>query len=242
MEQAGPFPSRTPGMKPTPNAEPEQPGEKKPASDLLNEQKAREFDEIATHVFAPIYPVMAGQILERTGKKSGTAIDLGCGPGLLATALAEQSSLRVYALDLSPAMLLVASEHIQASGMVRRVVPVLGDVHAIPFDDSTVDLVVSRGSWFFWDDLGRAFREIHRILAPGGLAYIGGGFGNARLKAEINRTMSQRGPEWEKGVQERSQKNNPDRVRAELGRAGIVSFNLIQDETGFWAVFTKGGT
>lgn len=208
----------------------------------MNEQKAREFDEITTTVFTPIYPVIAGQILERTRIKNGTAIDIGSGPGLLAIALAEQSSLRVFALDLSPAMLMVAAEHIRASGLVQRVVPVLGDVHDIPFEDSTVNLVVSRGSWFFWDDLGRAFKEIRRVLAPGGLACIGGGFGNARLKAEINTTMSARGPEWEKGVQQRSRKNNPDHIREELGKAGIISYHLIQDETGFWAVISKEGT
>jgi len=205
-------------MKPSPNDTPDKPGTQKSADDLMNEQKAREFDEIATTVFAPIYPVIAGQILERTRIKNGTAIDLGSGPGLLAIALAEQSPLRVFALDLSPAMLMVAAEHIRASGLVKRVVPVLGDVHEIPFEDSTINLVVSRGSWFFWDDLGRAFKEIHRVLTPDGLACIGGGFGNARLKAEIHATMSERGSEWEKGVQERSLKNNPDRIREELGK------------------------
>ena len=239
MAQTGCFLPATRCMKPSTNTKPEKSGTGKPADDLMNEQKAREFDEIATTVFAPIYPVIAGQILERTRKRSGTAIDLGSGPGLLAIALAEQSDLRVFALDLSPAMLMVAAEHVRASGLVRRVVPVLGDVHDMPFDDSTVDLVASRGSWFFWDDLGRAFKEIHRVLAPGGLACIGGGFGNAGLKDEIHRTMLQRGPEWEKGVQERSRKNNPDRIREELDKAGISSYRFIQDETGFWAVIEK---
>lgn len=241
MEQTGCILSWTTSMKPSLNVQPEIAGTQKSADDLMNEQKAREFDEIATTVFAPIYPVIAGQILERTRIKSGTAIDLGSGPGLLAIALAEQSDLRVFALDRSPAMLMIAAEHIRASNLVRRVVPVLGDVQNIPFDDSAVDLVVSRGSWFFWDDLGRAFKEIHRVLAPGGLACIGGGFGNSRLKEEIHRAMSQRGPEWEKGVQERSQKNNPDRIRAELGKAGISSYRLVQDESGFWAVISKEG-
>ena len=141
-------------MKLSPYARPKLSGTKKSAEDPMNEQKAREFDEIATTVFAPVYPVIAGLILERTGIRGGTAIDLGSGPAPLAIALAEQSGLRVFALDLSPVMLMIAAEHIHASGLVRRVVPVLGDVQDIPFDDSTVNLVVSRGSWFFWEDLG----------------------------------------------------------------------------------------
>jgi len=208
----------------------------------MDDAKAREFDEIATNVFAPIYPMIARQALERTGICAGTALDVGCGPGLLAIAIAEQSAMKVFSLDSSPWMLQVAYGHIVRAGMVRRVLPVLGDVHELPFEEGSIDLVVSRGSWFFWDDLGRAFQEIHRVLAPGRKAYIGGGFGNALLKEEIVAIMRARSPDWDKGVEERTRKNNPDRVRAELSRAGITLYRLLQDESGFWAIIEKEGS
>ncbi len=206
----------------------------------MNETRAREFDVIATTVFAPIYPVIARQVLDRSGMDEGTALDIGCGPGLLSIALARQSRLRVFGLDRSPCMLAIAAGHIREAGLVQRVVPVLGDVHELPFEDRTIDLVVSRGSWFFWDDLVLAFREIHRIIAPGGTACIGGGFGNQVLKKEIETTMRARSPDWDNGVRERTMRNKPERIKADLERAGIRSYHLVQDETGFWAVIPGG--
>jgi ubiquinone/menaquinone biosynthesis C-methylase UbiE len=211
----------------------------KSGDDSLNEQEARSFDKIASTVFSSIYPVIADQILKRTGKWGGIALDAGSGPAHLAVAVAKQSDLRVFALDSSPMMLKIALEHIVTADLVLKVVPVLGDVHTIPFEDGTIDLVFSRGSWFFWEDLYQAFQEIYRVLAQGGIAYIGGGFGNLRLKNEIFTTMKDKGPDFEKGVQERLARNSPDRIRNELEKAGIISYDLIQDESGFWAVLKK---
>ena len=136
-------------------------------------------------------------------------------------------------------MLMIASEHIREAGLVKRVTPVVGDVHEIPFEDNSVDLVVSRGSWFFWNNLCNAFLEIFRVLTPGGCAYIGGGFGNAILKEQIFTAMRKRKPDWDNEVQGRFQRNNPEYIRDQFQKAGILSYRLIQDESGFWAVIQK---
>lgn len=226
-------------MKPAQNARTDKPGIQKPGYDPMDEKQARAFDETSTTVFAPIYPVLAGQILELTKKRAGTALDIGSGPALLAIALAQESDLRVFALDYSPMMLMIASEHIREAGLVKRVTPVFGDVHEIPFEDNSVDLVVSRGSWFFWNNLCNAFLEIFRVLTPGGCAYIGGGFGNAILKEQIFTAMRKRKLDWDNEVQGRFQRNNPEYIRDQFQKAGILSYRLIQDESGFWAVIQK---
>ncbi|MDR3555775.1 MAG: methyltransferase domain-containing protein [Syntrophobacteraceae bacterium] len=56
-----------------------------------------------------------------------------------------------------------------------------GDVAAIELPDYSVNLVVSRGSVFFWEDCRGAFKELYRVLAPGGVGYIGGGLGRPRF-------------------------------------------------------------
>ncbi len=43
--------------------------------------------------------------------------------------------------------------------------------------DESVDVVVSRGSFYFWQDRAKGLREVRRILRPGGHAMIGGGLG-----------------------------------------------------------------
>lgn len=218
---------------------PDHPDIQKTGDHFSHEQEARSFDSIASTVFSPIYPVIAGQILERTGKKGGVALDLGCGPGHLAIAVANLSDLKIFALDSSPMMLKIALEHIVTSNLVRKVVPVLGDVHSVPFEDESIDLVFSRGSWFFWTDLSLAFQEVYRVLAPGGIAYIGGGFGNSHLKKKIFNAMKEKDSDFEKGVQERLAKNSPDRIKTEIEKTPVRSYDLIHDESGFWVIIKK---
>lgn len=49
-----------------------------------------------------------------------------------------------------------------------------GDVIAgLPYPDRSFDKAWTVHSIYFWDDLGAALREIHRVLRPGGTLLIG---------------------------------------------------------------------
>ena len=65
--------------------------------------------------------------------------------------------------------------------------PCTGSVQDIPLEQDTIDLAISRGSVPFWEDLPTAFAEIHRVLAPGGQAYIGGGLGDPKTRALVEK-------------------------------------------------------
>ncbi|WP_333582850.1 class I SAM-dependent methyltransferase, partial [Methanoculleus bourgensis] len=93
-------------------------------------KSAEGFTRIAREVFAPIYPVIAEQVLAWSGIRDGLCLDLGSGPGLLSVALAEKSDLSVIALDAEPAMARIAQE--TAAERTGRVAPVIGDVHCMP--------------------------------------------------------------------------------------------------------------
>jgi len=197
---------------------------------------AYEFDEIARTVFAPAYPLLASQILDRTAVSSGACLDLGSGGGYLGLALAAMSNLHVCLLDASPDMQRIAEANITGRGLTSRVRALTGDVHGIPLGDDTFDLVASRSSLFFWDEPGRAFREIWRVLTPGGYAYIGGGFGSKALRDEIAGAMRRRDPAWKP----KFDRNRDEAVYVEhLLAAGIAVFEVRSDESGFWIVFRK---
>lgn len=203
------------------------------------EINAVEFDRVAREVFAPVYPVLARQIIDRTGISNGSCLDVGCGGGYLGLALARISGLETILFDESQDMLNLAQEYIRHSGLESRVMTMLGDVHDISLKDESINLVVSRGSMFFWNDRGRAFREIYRILAPGGAAMIGGGFGSADLLREIEAKMLERDPEWKTKRQQRIGKAKVQDYREELNRADIPSPEIIQDEVGLWIVMRR---
>lgn len=198
----------------------------------MNKTNPLEYEQIAREVFAPIYPAIAEQIKKETGISQGKCLDLGTGTGCLGLAMAEVSDMEVFLLDVSREMLDYARENIEKRNLEKRVQTIHADVHEIPLPDQSIDLVISRGSIFFWDDLSRALPEIYRILAPGGRAFIGGGFGTDELKQQIATQMTARDPEWEA----------KSRQRVEAFSAGAyvqilndlqIPFEIKQD-AGFW--------
>ncbi|MGS0765022.1 class I SAM-dependent methyltransferase [Syntrophomonas curvata] len=203
------------------------------------EINAVEFDKIAREVFAPIYPVIAEQIIARTGIKSGCCLDIGCGGGYLGLALARITELEMILFDESPEMLDLARGYIHDSGLEARVKTLQGDVHAIPLADGSVNLTISRGSLFFWEDQARAFREIYRVLAPGGMTCIGGGFGNKELLKQVEKEMLLRDPDWNNLRQQRVGKSKAADYKAKLEQAGINDFEINQDETGLWIMIRR---
>ena len=203
------------------------------------EETAADFNEIAQTIFFPIYPVIANQMLGRAGIDAGVCLDVGSGPGHLAIAIASLSNMTVFALDNAGPMCRIAGSNIARYNLEQRVKVTWGDVSAIPFSDASIDLVVSRGSFFFWDDLTQGFSECLRVLKPGCMACIGGGFGNARLRDEIAAKMCERNPEWETNRQKWSQNCSPPIVRSALSAAGISNYELVQDDSGYWVTLRK---
>ncbi len=196
------------------------------------------FDRIVREIFAPIYPVIATQIAAATGIGSGRCLDAGCGTGALGIALAQITDLHVTYFDQSEEMLNLASGYTAQKGLEARSAFLQGDIHAIPLPDDDVDLVISRGSSPFWNDWHQAYREILRILRPGGMAYVGGGFGNRELRDSIVTTMSENNPDWRNSFK--------DRVASEReALPNIIEslrperFHIVNDDSGFWAVITK---
>lgn len=134
------------------------------------------FYNAAVGRFAPVYPALAQQIVEDYGITKGICVDMGGGCGSLAMALARITDLRVYVLDIDPWAIRLCGVLVDEAGLTGRVIPVEGDAQDMPFRDNFADLIVSRGSIFFWPDQVAGLREAYRVLKPGGVAYIGGGF------------------------------------------------------------------
>lgn len=201
--------------------------------------KADEYAEIAKTIFAPMYPVIAGIILKKIPQKEGTCLDLGSGPGHLSMALASQSNFKAIAYDLSPFALEHARENIREAGLDKKVTTLQGDVHNLPFPDDSIDLIISRGSIFFWDNPEKVFREALRILKPGSFSFIGGGFGTLQLKAEISEKMDEKYGGFKKSTKNRMGTENIERLNNALASSGAPLHHMEQDEANIWFVIKK---
>ncbi len=147
------------------------------------------FYETATSRFAPVYPALAQQITDDFGITEGMCVDVGGGSGALSFALAEKTDLTFYVLDIDPWAVRMCNYAAMEEDMMDRVSGVLGDAQDMPFRDEYADLVVSRGSIFFWPDQLAGVKECYRILKPGGVAYVGGGFSRI-LDPEIREPLA----------------------------------------------------
>jgi SAM-dependent methyltransferase len=199
---------------------------------------------IARLAFAPIYPYLAQKIKEKFYITEGTCLDLGAGPGSLAIAMANITSLEIIALDIEPEMIEICKNNIAEAGLSRRIRTVNADVRSIPLDDNSIDLIISRGSLFFWEERTTAFKEIYRLLKPGGVAYCGGGMGNEQLKAQVaeafdtNEDIRAEKEVWQEMMKRNLTKLSVDTLNDELKQAGIEG-GVVEENAGLWVQIIK---
>ena len=116
--------------------------------------------------------LLAGQRLAAAGSDSGRplrVLDVGCGPGTLATAIAAaQPDAAVIGLDRSADMLHAARRQPRSS----RVCLIQGDGAALPLREETVDLTVATLALHHWRDGEVVLREVRRVLPASGLLLL----------------------------------------------------------------------
>jgi len=208
-------------------------------------------EEIISRVLAPVYAPLAEQIVSeyQLATKRGTGIDLGSGPGDLIIELCKRTKWMHWVnADINPEVFPEFLRKAQQAGFQGRVSAMQADAHALPFHDNFAEIIVSRGSFPFWKDKSKAFREIYRVLKPGGVAFIGRGF-SENLPVEVAREVRAR-----QAKSNRMPAYDVDETASELRR--IMKSLKIEDyqiripkpelrnevNYGIWLEFRKPGT
>ncbi|MGC1189755.1 MAG: class I SAM-dependent methyltransferase [Candidatus Binatus sp.] len=94
-------------------------------------------------------------------------IATGSGEPALTAARAVGQAGRVVAVDMSPGMLAIARERVDAAGL-KNVELVESDAEALKLDPHSFDAVLCRWGLMFMPDLDGVVRAMHRALKPGG--------------------------------------------------------------------------
>jgi ubiquinone/menaquinone biosynthesis C-methylase UbiE len=93
-------------------------------------------------------------------------LDLGVGPGLLVQQLYQLiPNARIIGIDPSYQMLNRAKKNSDAELKI-------GSADNIPFENNSIDVIVTRYTLTYWNDANRGFQEINRVLKPGGFFII----------------------------------------------------------------------
>lgn len=143
------------------------------------EEAERVFDELAEAYrdwWGPVIAPAAVPVLEDVGVPAGDPrpfdlLDVGSGTGVLAVgALRHWPAVRVVAVDPSSRMLAIAADAARsgAQGASARIRTITSAAERMPIAEASADVAVSSFVVQLVANRAAVFREIHRILRPGG--------------------------------------------------------------------------
>jgi SAM-dependent methyltransferase len=94
-------------------------------------------------------------------------LDIGCGVGTTAIAMARRFGLHVTAADISPIMRARAAANVRSARLADRVSIEEADITALPYPDGAFDRVVAEAVTMFVDR-ACSTRELVRVCRPSG--------------------------------------------------------------------------
>lgn len=106
-------------------------------------------------------------------KEDDCIVDVGCGSGLVSIAILKKlTRVSVVGVEPSEDMRKVSLSNASEAGIIDRFRVVEGLSESLPFEDESVDVVVSRYSLPYWPDPNKSFSEFFRVLRPGGVVVL----------------------------------------------------------------------
>lgn len=104
-------------------------------------------------------------VLNGAGVDTGARVlDIACGTGVLARDALARTGPKGAVAGLDPAPGMIATARAAEPAIDWR----LGPAEDLPFDDASFDCVLSQFGMMFFQNLPKAAREMHRVLAPSG--------------------------------------------------------------------------
>jgi periplasmic divalent cation tolerance protein len=188
-------------------------------------------------LFTEFYPSLARQIANAYGRVDGLALEIGpYGPGISIELAKLCPELRVIVGDTLAEVLSYLEERVAEASLDECIEAGELDKYNLPFSPATFDLVVFRGGLFFWESQGQILKEIYRVLKPGGVAVVGGGFG-AEAPDELIEARAAEIRELNRRLGKRTL--SEAEISHILEQAGLTDCTEIERRHGLWLTIRK---
>ncbi len=181
-------------------------------------------------LWEPVYPYMAGHLLDVSGVRAGIVLDLGPFAGGIAVALLQRASdLRAVVRDERMPVLEWTLEFAGRAGVSDRLEARQAPLDPLDEPDRAYDLVVVRGAFFFLTPALLA--AVGRVLRPGGFAWVGGGYG-PRTPPEVIGPIADRSRDLNARLGKRW--IHADQARLIVDEAGLGDRARVVEQGGLW--------
>lgn len=188
-------------------------------------------------LWSKIYPDLASQVREYYCKSYGDVLELGPFAGGISVELARLlPGLNITLAAQDSGIVDFLRKEIEEAGFSREIELRCSELDKLVFADSTFDLVIFRGAYFFLDAEGKIIQDIYRVLKENGLAFIGGGYGKNTPQALIDEIADE----------SRDLNDRLGRKRVTLGqvenmvnKSGLSAHARIEKEGGLWLLIEK---
>jgi ubiquinone/menaquinone biosynthesis C-methylase UbiE len=164
------------------------------------------YGTIAGQRVATFHKKVLNDLMLNTLPKEAAVLEMGCGTGRLLGHLGEHG-YQLHGVDMSAGMLAIARRRLVEARNPIRVELHLADAAALPFPDAKFDGVYSILVLNLMPNYEEAFREVARVLKPGGLFvfnvpnlasiyFLGGLYVNARRRTIGSNEAGHRYSHW----------------------------------------------
>ena len=150
---------------------------------------ARQYDKSARRDMAELYRAWATKLSEGLAE-GDKVLEVAPGPGYLAIELAKRRNVRIIALDISETFVAIARRNAQSAGVDIDFQH--GNASRMPFENEEFDFLMCTSSFKNFSEPLKALNEMHRVLKPGGRAWISDlrrDVSNETIDSFVNDTM-----------------------------------------------------
>lgn len=128
------------------------------------------YSNVPGRIFRTAQDRLASMVAEFLPEDAHLVVDVGSGPGSLSIGIARRRpGLRVVGVDLSGTMVRIARKN---AGALSNLEFRQESAAKLSAEDGSADLIVSSESMHHWRQPVAVLDEFHRVLRPGGRAWI----------------------------------------------------------------------
>ena len=187
-------------------------------------------------LWEPIRPFLTRQVEELYGRRNGNILEIGPFSGLI-FALAQKKVGRSFSIAAFPqAAIRMYRQEARKHALEDQVRIIESDSSLMGIADDSVDLAIFRGALFFPILFRVDFEAIYRVLRPGGIAFVGGGFGK-HTPAEVISEIGKRSEELNASMGRI--RVTVDSVREQVRISNLEGKCEITTDGGLWVVMKK---